>query len=82
MDGIGQVKRGFACGTNAADAARKNHELGTAHQFNASSASAAGRLGAERRWADRRTAPRETPDRRGSSALTAPGSPATPDSAV
>jgi hypothetical protein len=63
-----QVKRGFACGSNAADAARKNHEFGTAHKFNSQTAAAAGRLGAEKRWgpADRRAAPRG-PDRRVSS---------------
>lgn len=28
-----EPKRGFACDGNAAAAARKNHELGTAHRF-------------------------------------------------
>jgi hypothetical protein len=28
-----EPKRGFACGSNAADAARKNHEMGTAHRW-------------------------------------------------
>lgn len=63
-----QVRRGFACGSNAADAARKNHEFGTAHKFTSESGAAAGRLGAERRWgpADRRESAR-LPDRRTSS---------------
>ena len=30
---MAEPKRGFACGSNAADAARKNHELGTAHKY-------------------------------------------------
>jgi hypothetical protein len=43
-------KRGFAFGTNARDAARKNHELGTAHRFTSQEAREQGRRGAERRW--------------------------------
>ena len=63
-----QVRRGFACGSNAADAARKNHEFGTAHKFTSASGAAAGRLGAERRWGptDRREEQRGQ-DRRKSS---------------
>ena len=61
------TKRGFAAGDNAAAAARKNHELGTAHRFTHETASEAGRRGLEKRWAAH------------SSALTASGSPVTPD---
>jgi len=39
-------KRGFACGSNAADAARKNHKLGTAHQWTKLTA----RKAAKKRW--------------------------------
>lgn len=58
-------RRGFACGTNAADAARKNHEMGTAHRWTSTTAREAQRIAQERRdRTDRRTAPREHPDRR------------------
>ena len=56
-----QVKRGFACGSNAADAARKNHEFGTAHKFTSESGARAGRLGAERRWGERRAVQGDPP---------------------
>jgi hypothetical protein len=39
----GPPKRGFACGDNAANAARKNHELGTAHKFDSDSGRRAAR---------------------------------------
>jgi hypothetical protein len=69
------TKRGFACGSNAVDAARKNHELGTAHRFDSLEAATAGRRGLVRRWQDRSSGEGST----SSSALTAPGAPATSD---
>lgn len=42
-----RVKRGFACGTNAADAARKNHEMGTAHRWTANEARGYSKVGSE-----------------------------------
>ena len=58
-------KRGFAYGDNAAAAARKNHELGTAHRFTPEEAREQGRRGAQRRWerwaSERRL---DAPDRR------------------
>jgi hypothetical protein len=59
-------KRGFALGDNAAVAARKNHALGTAHQWSSDTATAAGRKGAAHRWSAR------------GSALTEHARPATP----
>lgn len=56
-------KRGFACGTNAVDAARKNIALGTAHQFSSEEAREAGRRGAERRWSEKAKERRDTPTR-------------------
>jgi len=41
------VKRGFACGDNAAKAARKNHELGTAHRWTADEARAYSKIGSD-----------------------------------
>lgn len=58
------IKRGFACGSNAADAARKNHAFGTAHRFTSLSGSAAGRLGAKQRWGDKRAEPPPPPPRK------------------
>jgi len=49
-----KTKRGFAVGDNAVRAAKKNHELGTAHRFNSESGRRAGCVGAERRWHERR----------------------------
>ena len=47
MDEDQRIKRGFAVGENAAEAARKNHALGTAHQFTPEEARRAGELGRE-----------------------------------
>lgn len=67
------MKRGFSIGDNAASAARRNHELGTAHRFTPTTGRDAGAKGLERRWgSERRQTARATPDRRGS-ALTARG---------
>lgn len=53
-----RVKRGFACGDNAAKAARKNHELGTAHRWTAHEARGYSKVGSdaaqERRERERR----------------------------
>lgn len=59
------MKRGFAVGDNAAAAARRNHELGTAHRWSSKEAAEAGKRSAEVRWGDRSS---------DSSALTAPAS--------
>ena len=54
MEETSRPKRGFAAGTNAADAARKNHALGTAHKWTTAQAREHGRRGAEQRWAKAR----------------------------
>lgn len=55
-----RVKRGFACGDNAAKAARKNHEMGTAHRWTAHEARSYSKAGSdaaqERRERERREA--------------------------
>jgi hypothetical protein len=67
------VKRGFSCGNNASLAAKRNHELGTAHRFTPAQAADAGRIGMGHRWAEKH---RNTSN----SALTAPSGPVTPKS--
>jgi hypothetical protein len=57
------IKRGFAAGTNAKDAARKNHELGTAHEWTPKEARTAGQKGAAVRWGDRTKDVRDPPHR-------------------
>lgn len=54
-------KRGFACGSNARDAAAKNWKLGTARGFTTESAREAGRKGLERRWGKSDNERREPP---------------------
>lgn len=49
-----EPRRGFACGDNARLAAKKNHEMGTAHRFDAHTGAEAGRKSAEKRWGDRK----------------------------